>query len=270
MRIFTIIFTIITILLFVNCESETAAEQQSTIDQVATGTSENPKTEQSEIEQQTVESASYVFPPATLKPINESKQNAELQSTLKALLDIINNKDVEGLKKYVNTNIKIGFGTQHGINDFIEMWELDLKPEKSLLWQELKNAIVLGGTFNEDNENAYYTPYTFTRFPEKYDAFEYAVITGDKVNIRSEPSTKGKVVAQLSHEVVKVVSYDRDFGKQTQTIGDQTHAWQKIQMANGKFGYVWGKFCRTGVDYRAGFAKVRDEGWKITFFLAGD
>lgn len=261
MRILTII---ITILLFVNCESKTETDEQQ---QTEIGSQQIDETE---IAQQTAESTDYVFPPAKLEPINEAKQNAELQKTLKSLLAVINNKDVDGLKTYVDANIKISFGAEYGINDFLEMWELDLKPEKSLLWQELKNAIVLGGTFDDDNRNAYYTPYTFTHFPDKYDAFEYAVITGNKVNIRSEPSTKGTVVAQLSHDVVKVISYDRDFGKQMQTIGDQTHDWQKIQMADGKFGYVWGKFCRTGIDYRAGFAQVRNEGWKMTFFLAGD
>lgn len=265
-----IITTIITILLFINCGSEEQNSEQSTIGHRDVGTSESQQQQVEQAEIQAETSTDYVFPPAKLEPINESKQNAELRKTLQALLKVIENKDVEGLKGYVDTNIKISFGAEYGINDFMEMWELDLKPEKSLLWQELKNAIVLGGTFDEDNRNAYYTPYTFTRFPEKYDAFEYAVITGNKVNIRSEPTTKGKVVAQLSHDVVKIVSYDRDFGKQTQTIGDQTHAWQKIQMADGKYGYVWGKFCRTGIDYRAGFAKVRDEGWKMTFFLAGD
>ncbi|MFK7947455.1 MAG: hypothetical protein AB8G11_07695 [Saprospiraceae bacterium] len=262
MRIFTII---ITILLFVNCESKTDNGEQQAQNEIR-----SQEIEQSEILQETAESMDYIFPPAKLKPINESKQNAELKNMLKDLLNVINNKDVEGLKGYVDANIKISFGAEYGINDFLEMWELDLKPEKSLLWQELKNAITLGGTFDEENRNAYYTPYVFTHFPDKYDAFEYAVITGDKVNIRNEPSTKGKVVARLTHDVVKIISYDKDFGKQTQTIGDQTHPWQKIQMADGSFGYVWGKFCRTGIDYRAGFAKVRDEGWKMTFFVAGD
>lgn len=264
MRIFTVI---ITILVFVNCESNTENSEQQTQNEIRSEQIEQAEILQ-DVEEQ--EATNYVFPPAKLEPINESKQNAELRNMLKDLLEVIDNKDVEGLKQYVDTNVKISFGAEYGLNDFIEMWDLDLKPKKSLLWQELKNAIILGGTFDEDNQNAYYTPYIFTRFPDKYDPFTYAVITGNKVNIRSKPSTKGKVVAQLTHDVVKVVSYDKDFGKQTQTIGDQTHTWQKIQMPNGTFGYVWGKFCRTGVDYRAGFAKVRDEGWKMTFFLAGD
>lgn len=263
MRIFTVIFTI---LIFVNCGSK----EIETDNQGWTVQGESQQVPPEEEEQEEEESANFIFLPAKLEPVNESKKDEDLEKVLNDLLEAIKNKDVEGVKAHIDTNIKIGFGEEYGVNDFVEMWNLASEPEKSLVWQELQNAITLGGTFDEDNPNAYYTPYTFTNFPERYDPFEYAVITGRKVNIRSEPSTKGKVVAQLSYDIVKVLQFDKDLSKQSQTIGSQTHNWQKIQMAEGEVGYVWGKFCRTGIDYRAGFAKIRDEGWKMTFFLAGD
>lgn len=216
------------------------------------------------------EETGNVFKPAKLEPINESKGNVVLRKFLKDLLKVIEKKDVKGLKTFIDPNIQASFGGDKGIDDFIEMWELDIKPQKSMVWQELKNAILLGGTFNKDNENAYYTPYLHTRFPSDYDAFEYAAITGNNVNIRDKPSTGGNVVTKLSYDIVKVLQYDMTASKQREKIGDQTHDWMKIQMADGKTGYVWGKFCRSSIDYRAGFAKVRDEGWKMTFFVAGD
>lgn len=257
-----IIFYAFAIMTLVACNSKKEATDEQHI--------QSETDVQKEIDNEKENDVNYVFKPAKLKPVNESKKNTELRKFLQDLLKVIENKDVEGLKSYIDSNIKASFGGDDGISDFIEMWELDIKPEKSMVWQELKNAILLGGTFNKDNENAYYTPYLHTRFPSDYDAFEYAAITGNNVNIRDKPSTGGNVVTKLSYDIVKVLQYDMTASKQREKIGDQTHDWMKIQMADGKTGYVWGKFCRSSIDYRAGFAKVRDEGWKMTFFVAGD
>lgn len=257
-----IIFYAFAIMTLVACNSKKEATDEQHI--------QSETDVQKEIDNEKENDVNYVFKPAKLKPVNESKKNTELRNFLQDLLKVVENKDVEGLKGYIDSNIKASFGGDDGISDFIEMWELDIKPEKSMVWQELKNAILLGGTFGDENPNSYYTPYLHTRFPEDYDAFEYAAITGKEVNIRDKPTTKGKLVTQLTYDIVKILQYDMEQAKQSQTIGGQTHNWQKIEMSDGKIGYVWGKFCRSPIDYRAGFSKVRDEGWKMTFFVAGD
>lgn len=45
--------------------------------------------------------------------------------------------------------------------------------------------------------------------------------------------------------------------------------WQKIQTHDQKTGYVATQYLRSPIDYRAGFDKGPD-GWKMTFFVAGD
>jgi hypothetical protein len=269
------LLTLLLMLLMISC-TETATNQ-TTDNQQNTSLESKDETIVQEIETPTnpsktglfnYDKSKLVFQPAQVLPVDESKQNASLRKTLDNLLIVINNKDVDGLRPFMDNNIKLSFGEDNGFEDFITFWDLDLNPEKSMLWDVLKTTITLGGTFDRDNKNAYYTPYLHTSFIE--DPFEFGVIIGEKVNIRAEPNLKGKLVRQLTHEVVQVIAYDKDNDTRTQIIGQEKHDWMKIKMADGEVGYVWGKFFRSPIDYRAGFAKVRDEGWKMIFFVAGD
>lgn len=253
------------VFLFFACRNDKPTTEQ-TQEQIKTTSEQNAENQVVETNPDTP--IEYVFEPKTFKPIDESKKDAALKKTLNDLLEVVKNKDLEGLKPFLDVNILVSLGGEKGWNDFLELWKLKENPEKSMVWQELKNAITLGGTFDKRNNNSYTTPYLYATFD--YDAYEYAVITGDKVNIRDKPSTKSKVVAQLNYDVVKVFQNDATYSSFQEKIGDETHYWLRIQMADGKIGYVWGKFCRTGIDYRATFSKVRDEGWKMTSFVAGD
>ena len=256
------LFLLLFVVSFVACRNSettsTTVQKQSQTEQLQSVQSEKGGTDME-----------TVFEPKTFKPIDESKKNAALRKVLNDLLTVINNKDLEGLKPFLDANVLVSLGGERGWNDFLELWELQSNPEKSMVWQELKNAITLGGTFDKGNPNAYTTPYLYSTFD--YDAYEYAAITGDKVNIREKPNTKSKVVAQLNYDVVKILPTGQDSDNSArEKIGDETHYWLNIQMADGKTGYVWGKFCRMAIDYRITFSKVRDEGWKITSFVAGD
>ncbi len=265
----------ILLLLTTNClkktENQSVEKNQQNIISQTVETSLEQKTETiSNPYFENYDKSKLVFQPAQVLPIDESKQDKSLRKTLDDLLIVINNKDVNGLKSFIDYDITVSFGDSDGFDSFITFWNLDLNPEKSILWEVLKKTITLGGTFDDQNNQQYYTPYIFSSFPKEYDAFEFGVIVGKEVNIRTEPNLKGKLVRQSTHEVVRVIAYDKPFGSRTQTIGNETHDWMKIEMADGKTGYVWGKFFRAAMDYRASFAKVRDEGWKMIFFVAGD
>lgn len=253
--------------------NESAVENQQNTTSQTVETASEQETEMpmtSNIGLANYDKSKLVFQPIQVLPVDESKQNKSLRKTLDDLLIVVKNKDIDGLKPFIDQDIRVSFGENEGFNDFINFWNLDLDAETSMLWDVLETTISLGGTFDEQNEQVYYTPYIFTDFPGEYDAFEFGVIVGKEVNIRATPSLKGKLVRQLTHEVVRLIAYDKPFDSRTQTIGKETHDWMKIEMADGKTGYVWGKFFRSPIDYRASFAKVRDEGWKMVFFVAGD
>ncbi len=266
------IFYLFILVAFVACQEKAEQEvQQTEIEQTELSEQsiqETPKENKTGLTD--YDKSKLVFQPAQVLPVNESKQNKTLRNFLDELLIVINNKNVEGLKPFIANDIKVSFGDDNGFDNFITFWDLDLNPEKSMLWDVLKTTITLGGTFNKENSNAYFTPYVFTNFPDEYDYFEFGTIIGEKVNIRSAPNLKAKLVRQLTHEVVRAIAYDKPFDSRSQKIGKETHDWMKIEMADGETGYVWGKFFRSAIDYRAGFATVRDEGWKMIFFVAGD
>ncbi|MCC6283574.1 MAG: SH3 domain-containing protein, partial [Saprospiraceae bacterium] len=65
-----------------------------------------------------------------------------------------------------------------------------------------------------------------------------AAIFGDKINVRSRPSTDAETVAQLTAGQEVVIS---EVSTETATLNGLTLPWYKIQWNNGKSnGFVWG------------------------------
>jgi len=106
----------------------------------------------------------------------------------------------------------------------------------------------------EDNEI-----FQFGEFIENSDAYLFA----DNVNIRETPSTKAKVVANLSIATpVKVISKTDD----TLTVNGYNTCWYKISFdKNGskKTGYVWGGFISAVTT-----TTTNDSGNKVYFLYA--
>ena len=106
----------------------------------------------------------------------------------------------------------------------------------------------------------------FACFPDAFDSFEFAAVTGSSVRVRSRPSLDGEVLATVSYEIVRPF-----FEKEAKVsmINDEKWPWLKVQLHDGTYGYIFGKYVRSSIDYRVGFEK-KSEGWKIIFFIAGD
>ncbi len=200
----------------------------------------------------------------TLEPINQSEINDELTATLKGILKAVDNKNISKLLTYFDKNIKVSFGGDSGIEGLKSYWKLNKNPRKSEIWQEIKNAIEIGGTFEDDNN--YWTPYVFTNFPEAYDVFENAAVVGTAVRMRDKPSLKGEIIAELDYEIVKLTNTE---GQQRETIGNEIHYWNEVIRQNNQKGYIYGKYLRSPIDYRIGM--TNDSGkWLIDIFVAGD
>ncbi len=202
-----------------------------------------------------------------LNPVDEGQRSASFRAFRKDLLEIIKNKDMDGLMNIVDKEVKIDFGSDSGKEAFKKKWKLDTKPQKSLIWQELRNVVELGGTFDNKDQTVFTAPYIFTSFPQGYGDAEYGAITGQGVRVRNEPSRGARQVGQLSYDVVLLLE---DPAPITEYIGKERHPWVKIQMPNtNEVAYVYGKYVRTQLDYRASFEKQGDT-WKMFYFVAGD
>ncbi|MBI2425933.1 MAG: SH3 domain-containing protein [Candidatus Hydrogenedentes bacterium] len=205
------------------------------------------------------------FPMKTLPPPAAAIKDPALQSAIEALKSAVKSRDMESLLKIVHPEVKVDFGGAGGLEDFRKAWALDQNPLDSPLWKALDQVLAFEGATEGDY---YIFPYFFALWPDEFDGYEFAIVSGAKVNIRRSPDTTAGVIRQASYEIVRMEESPE--GEQPEsTIGDETHPWRKVGLSSGETGYVWGKFLRSPLDFRLGlrnFAGV----WKLAFFLAGD
>lgn len=193
-----------------------------------------------------------------LYPVDDGQKDASFNSFRERLLKAARERDRKHLLSIIDPKIKWSFGGDDGVAGFRRHWKLD--GDDSELWGELTNVLSLGGTFSTSRgRREFWAPYTFSRFPDDLDAFEYAAVTGKDVRVRAKPNTDAPVVANLSYDLVKA-----EFPEKGGAGG-----WAKVTIPGGKQGYVAKNFLRSPVDYRACFRNVKGK-WLMTVFIAGD
>ena len=158
--------------------------------------------------------------------------------------------DLDALLGLITANAVFSFGGHEGVEG---ARELASRPE---FWKELQR--VLATASGSDGENAYVAPY-WHRLPDypDFDPYESFFVNGADVPLRAAPDHESEIVARLSHQVVRwPPPYEEsDFAR--------------VELADGREGYVERDEMLSIVDYRAGF--VRQDGvWRLRYFLAGD
>ena len=137
-----------------------------------------------------------------LYPVDDGQKDASFNSFRERLLKAAKERDKKYLLSVIDPKIKWSFGGDDGVAGFRKHWKLD--GDDSELWNELTNVLSLGGTFSTSGgRREFWAPYTFSRFPDDLDAFEYAAITGKDVRVRAKPNPDAPVVANLSYDLVK-------------------------------------------------------------------
>ena len=87
------------------------------------------------------------------------------------------------------------------------------------------------------------------------DPFETLVAISNRAPVYAAATATAPVLAYLSYEVVTLVDYGSP--------------WRKVQLADGRTGYVTFPAFRSPIGYRAYFEK-RDGRWQMRIFIAGD
>lgn len=72
------------------------------------------------------------------------------------------------------------------------------------MWETLADVLSMGGTFLSDS--MFSAPYTHSRFPGAFHAFEHLVVIGANVRVRGAPALDAPVLATLSFDVVPVTT----------------------------------------------------------------
>jgi len=198
--------------------------------------------------------------------VDEAAQNKDFLQFRTELLKAIDRKDVGFVLKHIDPEIHISFGEDCCIEGFIKSWELKKNPENSKLWKTLGDTLKLGGKFSNPEKTVFTAPYLWDNFPKQFDEFEYSAITAKDVAVHSKPDAKSQVVDKLSYEVVKQ-NYKENMP--VEKINHEEYPWVEVVTYKGEKGYVFGKYIRSEVDFRA-FFELKNGKWMMTIFIAGD
>lgn len=202
-----------------------------------------------------------------LNPVDEAPADTLFFVFRENLRQLVKDKNVFGLLEAVDEQIKNGFGDNNGFAEFVTLWELD-KPEKaaeSKIWDILEEILALGGSFLA-MPGGFEANYVSSTWPAAYESSDHAAIVGSGVRFRTSPTLQSKTIASISYDIVKVLEYT----EKEETIAGETHPWVKIAMLDGREGYVYGKFIRSPLGYRASFGINGKGQWQMNSLLSGD
>ncbi len=187
-----------------------------------------------------------------------------LSKFLTELTLAVGKKDKDFILDHLDPNILNSFGGDGGIEEFKMYWNFN--EASTNFWEVMEKILLIGGPSFDDStdKSSYYLPFTFTDWPEQYDAFEHYLVYGTNVNMRNKPTTENsEVLGQLSYQIVQIS--DREGG-----MLSETNDWLHITTVDNKLsGYVYRKFLISPIGYRLGLIKT-ENGWKINMLVAGD
>lgn len=192
---------------------------------------------------------------AKLAPVaDESAKDASFARFRAELLAAVARKDARWLLGVLAEDVKVSFGDEHGRASFERHWELQA-PERSRVWGVLRKLMELGGTF--DAEGGFTAPYTFTRFPQEWDAYEAVVCVRPRVALLDAGRAGARVLRRLEWEILSLVD------------GMGEGRYLRVKTGDGVEGWVAAAEVRSPLDYRARFVRLEGR-WRMVFLVAGD
>ncbi|MGH1437346.1 MAG: SH3 domain-containing protein [Lewinella sp.] len=260
---------------FMACQADTSSSNTSETEQTAITKNTHLTDSIVQSYQQQLTTREEVFPlncnpeAGKINPADGAPKDTLFFLFREQLKTIVANKDIFALLPFVSENIKTGFGAEGGLQDFIRMWELD-SPDKipnSTLWPTLESLLALGGQFHNYDKAPYFeAPYLGPCWPHTAEPYEFGAVIGAGVRLRSSPGLSTKIIKTLSYDLVEYL----ETTPTQETIGGETHPWIKVRLADGMEGFLYGKFYRSPLDFRAGFQKNEAGQWQMVLLVAGD
>ena len=190
----------------------------------------------------------------SLLPVDEASTRPDFFSFRAQLQRTIARHDTAALMAVVHPQIRNSFGDNDGIDGFRKMWNIGAADSE--IWDVLGTVLGLGGSFLDNGTFA--APYVFSRWPEKFDAFEHVAVIGTGVRVRSRPRADANAIATMSFSILPAARPDVE-----------VDGWTAVRVEGNRTGYIASPFVRSPVDYRAIF---RHDGrqWKLVTLVAGD
>jgi hypothetical protein len=188
-----------------------------------------------------------------LLPVDDASSQPEFFTFRARLQTAVAARDMETLVTALDPRIRVGFDGSGGVDDFVK-FHLGSRPER--FWRALGSVLALGGTFQ--TRDTFVAPYTFSKWPEKLDSFMCAAILGADVRVRTSPHRDASASTSVSFAIVQLLA-----------ARSESDEWYRVQLGDGRTGYVWHAYVRSPVDYRAIFNRTAGQ-WRMTAFVAGD
>ncbi len=201
------------------------------------------------------------------EPLDQADLNPHFILFKDSMLQALQQKDTAFLLGHIGDKIAMSFDVEQTKAEFINNWNLQSAPENSSLWGVLIEVLEMGGLFSSSEFNFFICPYTF--FLSVENPYAHKAVVGTEVRIRNKPGLEGAVLGSLNFEIVEGVPLDPGETPVEQTIGGEIHTWEKVKTSNGNVGYVYGKFLKSPIDFRAFFAFQQDK-WMLSTLVAGD
>jgi hypothetical protein len=188
-----------------------------------------------------------------LAPRDDGPRRPDFEAFRRTLLGAVARKDADAVLAVVHTKARVSFDGAGGPAAF-KSYHMD-NPEEDF-WTEFAAILRMGGRFRTSDE--FDAPYTFAFWPDGTDSFECLAAIGTSVRLRERPTTESRALAVLNYDIVQRV------------LGDApVPGWERVEIANGRRGFVASRYLRSPVDHRAMFA-FEDDRWWLMAYIAGD
>jgi len=186
----------------------------------------------------------------TLPPRDECASDPSFAAFRTELMDILVRRDADRLIPIIAEDIEWSFGGDAGRARFVESWGL-ADPANSPLWTELAGALMLGCA---RQGGAMVAPYLYNHMPEGLDLFDSGVARAG-ATLYSAPDVVSEGVP-LAWSILNSAEF-------------VPGGWIRVDLADGRSGYLQEADFLSPADYRAFFEK-RGGAWRLTVFIAGD
>jgi hypothetical protein len=209
--------------------------------------------------------------PMQAPPVDEAGEVPEFAAWRQTLIDAVRRRDTEAVVAMADPDIVLSLGFANG-RELFRQWLNGVGGDAywtgEVYWQELENALALGGVWRDWNDGspAFCTPYTFsTELPADLDVYWAAIVIEPDAPVYGAPDRGEHQVATLSYDILRVL--DWNWG----TENPAAPRWVKVRTLDGTHeGYIESTRIRSPIDYRACFTEGAGGEWTWEYFLAGD
>jgi hypothetical protein len=252
-----LLLSLVTTLAFACRENPTPESQAVTTAASETAVTQTQATETHATEASAPSAPSAPEPPVAgvtgpkLTPVDEATKDPTLVAFRDELLAAVRKRDAGAVVALADPKIRTSFGGGGGTAD------LRKALARPGMWEDLEQLLTMGGKFVG---TSFWAPYVYSAWPDREDAFESLAVIAENVPLRQLADANARAVATLSYDIVQ----------RAKPASGNESAWQHVQTADGKTGFVESRSVRSPVGYRAGFLKNADGKWKMNALVAGD